>query len=269
MHRLQVPVFMANGVPADDNDLRLLFWLMSVLQVICLYYAYFVSPVQLFCSPCTIQLDLPRKDGTSQRVSLYELMKQKCPRLTSSVETSSFFFHPSPLLPTGHLQTVAASLFSKYSVPRVTYERELVDLPDGGSIALDWSPGLPTQHDTTPVVLVIHGLSGGSEESYIQDTIYALTHPSEEFSHDEVMRSKPALRCVAFNFRGCSNTRIRTPRLYCAAYTEDLRWSVQHIQRKVPPGTPLIAIGFSMGANVLMKVFIPFSLLNLYTNTIL
>lgn len=47
--------------------------------------------------------------------------------------------------------------------------RELVDTPDGGIFSLDWTPtkdGL--EQDETPTLLVLHGLTGGSDESYIR-----------------------------------------------------------------------------------------------------
>lgn len=47
--------------------------------------------------------------------------------------------------------------------------REFVDTPDGGCVALDWAPtkeGL--EDDETPTLVVLHGLTGGSHESYIR-----------------------------------------------------------------------------------------------------
>lgn len=47
--------------------------------------------------------------------------------------------------------------------------REFVDTPDGGCVALDWAPtkeGL--ENDATPTLVVLHGLTGGSHESYIR-----------------------------------------------------------------------------------------------------
>lgn len=56
------------------------------------------------------------------------------------------------------------------------------------------------------------------------------------------------------NSRGCANTDILTPHIYSGGYTDDLRVALKHIQNKLPPGTPLIGIGFSLGSNVLVKV---------------
>jgi predicted alpha/beta-fold hydrolase len=51
----------------------------------------------------------------------------------------------------------------------VYYFRELITTTDGGSLALDWAPtkeGL--EEDKTPTLVVLHGLTGGSYESYIR-----------------------------------------------------------------------------------------------------
>ena len=45
----------------------------------------------------------------------------------------------------------------------MNYTRTFVDLEDGGHVALDWlDPFRPGQ----PTVLVLHGLTGGSDETY-------------------------------------------------------------------------------------------------------
>lgn len=56
------------------------------------------------------------------------------------------------------------------------------------------------------------------------------------------------------NSRGCANSEIKTPQMYNGAYTDDLRLALTHIQKKLGVQTPLVAIGFSLGSNVLVKV---------------
>lgn len=47
--------------------------------------------------------------------------------------------------------------------------REFVDTPDGGRIAIDWAPTKENlDKDETPTLVVLHGLTGGSHESYIR-----------------------------------------------------------------------------------------------------
>lgn len=56
------------------------------------------------------------------------------------------------------------------------------------------------------------------------------------------------------NSRGCAGTDVLSPHIYSGGYTDDLRIALTHIQNRLAPNTPLVAIGFSLGANVLVKV---------------
>lgn len=56
------------------------------------------------------------------------------------------------------------------------------------------------------------------------------------------------------NSRGCAGTDVLSPHIYSGGYTDDLRIAIAHIQKRLAPNTPLVAIGFSLGANVLVKV---------------
>lgn len=57
------------------------------------------------------------------------------------------------------------------------------------------------------------------------------------------------------NCRGCANSEIKTPQMYSGGYTDDLRVALAHIQKRLAPNTPLVGIGFSLGSNILVKVF--------------
>ena len=47
--------------------------------------------------------------------------------------------------------------------------REMLPLPDGGQISVDWTPPLAQKPlDNTPTLVCLHGLTGGSHESYIR-----------------------------------------------------------------------------------------------------
>jgi predicted alpha/beta-fold hydrolase len=165
-----------------------------------------------------------------------------------------------PLL-SGHLQTVLTAKASPYwlQTPYVTYKRELFPVTPAsahtlpGQVALDWAVlGKARQRtaqpmewqnaftDTTPTVIVCHGLAGGSSEHYVKNTIFALSQPPFNF------------RCVVFNARGCGGTELLSPQLYCGAYTEDLRQVVIELHARLP-NAPLLAVGFSLGANILTK----------------
>ncbi|KAJ1837319.1 hypothetical protein LPJ73_007438, partial [Coemansia sp. RSA 2703] len=95
-----------------------------------------------------------------------------CPSLSDP----SARFVPSALLPTADLQTCYNALAQRLGGPKlVAYERELILTPDGGTLGLDWAPSFASvPPDDRPVVLVAHGLSGGSHEAYVQSTVARL-----------------------------------------------------------------------------------------------
>lgn len=42
-------------------------------------------------------------------------------------------------------------------------------MPDGGQVSIDWAPTLAEKPlDNTPTLVLLHGLTGGSHESYIR-----------------------------------------------------------------------------------------------------
>lgn len=66
----------------------------------------------------------------------------------------------------------------------------MLSLPDGGQVSLDWTPPLAQKpFDDTPTLVVLHGLTGGSHESYIRGLLevvrrgswYALRHTLADF----------------------------------------------------------------------------------------
>ncbi|KAI9256846.1 Alpha/Beta hydrolase protein [Helicostylum pulchrum] len=196
-----------------------------------------MSQVKLFHNSDPVKIQL-RNEG-NRSVSLTDYVAEKCPSLVGPKAV----YHPTSYLFNGHLQTGYAA-YHNYSptVHEVIYERELVDTPDGGIFSLDWTPtkeGL--ENDQTPTLVVLHGLTGGSDESYIRCILEIVTYPPFNY------------RAVVMNSRGCANTDILTPHIYSGGYTNDLRTALKHIQNRLAPGTPLVGIGFSLGSNVLVK----------------
>lgn len=175
-------------------------------------------------------------------------------------------YWPTPWLTfpwlSGHLQTVYASRSSArvLRTPLVTYKRELLSVDAGsahtlaGQVALDWAVlGKSRCADpesavidwssrftaSTPTVVLVHGLAGGSREHYIKSFVWRLS-------------AQLGYRCVVFNARGCGGSAIISPQLYCGAYTDDLRQVVSNLSARLPLA-PLLAVGFSLGANILTK----------------
>lgn len=133
---------------------------------------------------------------------------------------------------------------------------------DGAQVALDWTVGEKQLGDDskTPVLVVLHGLTGGSHESYIQGVLekvgYAPPPISMVYSSPftQVIQAPHYYRGVVMHSRGCGFTEITTPHTINGASTNDLRQILVHIRSKLAPGTPMVGIGFSLGSNILVKV---------------
>jgi predicted alpha/beta-fold hydrolase len=154
-------------------------------------------------------------------------------------------FEPRPFraaawLPGPHAQTIAG----KYLRPRtgVRYRRERVDTPDGDFLDLDFAAihgsRAAAPPEGSPVALVVHGLEGSSQSAYVLETCRALWDRG--------------IRSVAMNFRSCGGAPNRLPRFYHAGDTGDIGFALDLLASR-NPGAPLAAVGFSLGANVLLK----------------
>jgi uncharacterized protein len=148
-------------------------------------------------------------------------------------------FRPAWWLPGAHAQTVAG----RYVRPPhgVGYRRERLDTPDGDFLDLDFAvvEGSPEPAPDAPVCLVIHGLEGGSGSTYVLESCRVL--------------AGRGIRAVAMNMRSCSGEPNRTARLYHAGETEDPSRVLDHLAARFP-SAPLLALGFSLGGNQLLKL---------------
>lgn len=163
-------------------------------------------------------------------------------------------FKPTPWLSTGHLQTIYSAVGNFSHIDAVEYKRRVFVTPDGGTVGLDISPPSladseeqlkAQQHpaaDGLPTVVCLHGLTGGSHESYVRNCFTHLTKPTDE--------GGLGYRGIVVNFRGCANVPVTSPQLYSALKIADIRSALLLIT-KLYPNSPLVGIGFSLGANVL------------------
>ena len=143
-------------------------------------------------------------------------------------------FKPCWWLPTGHLQTCAASLASR---PIIETVRESILLSDGDQLELHWLH--PEQeHLQTPIVLLLHGLEGSVTSNYIQGMLQQI--------------KKYRWRGVMLHFRGSNGCVNALPEGYHAGKTSDLIAALDFITTCYPNAS-CNAIGYSLGANVLLK----------------
>ncbi len=150
-------------------------------------------------------------------------------------------FKPAGWLKGPHMQTVFTSLPWAYSSEN-SLRREELSLPDGDVTAVDWLHEAGELPDAAPLLVILHGLEGSAESSYARMLMDAAL--------DRGWRS-----CV-LHFRDCGDYRNRLPRRYHAGETNDLRHFLNELQAEREesgnPG-PLLAAGYSLGGNVLLK----------------
>lgn len=63
--------------------------------------------------------------------------------------------------------------------------------------------------------------------------------------------SQRGMRPVIYNHCGVADAPVTSGRLYCAAFTADLRQAIAHVH-ELHPGAPITVAAFSIGANVLV-----------------
>ena len=152
----------------------------------------------------------------------------------------------------GQLQTVAQfilrastrviqSLIPFSTTGYVKFERELVPLSDGGLIALDWATinSLTDAHwDGSSVVVINHGLGGGSNSDYI-------VHLAEKLI-------LARYRVVVVIARGCCGLNITTPS-FVMRKTSDMREALLKVTSRLQHPGKIFMVGFSLGGALSLK----------------
>ena len=183
--------------------------------------------------------------------------------------------HLNPFLFNGHLQTAWTAI--KAAGPPIIYKRKTFESEDArfaGTFTVDFVVHNPskdeqpdstlpprTTHytdaelaeldrgsdDTKPMLVTLHGLSGGSHEIYLRHVLAPLVEQTDMADVDG------GWQAVVVNSRGCAGSKITSGILYNARATWDVRQTVRWIRERFP-NRPLFAIGYSLGANILTNV---------------
>jgi predicted alpha/beta-fold hydrolase len=209
-----------------------------------------------------ISLPLKRNDANNENKSMQSLL-DLCKETTPPCKLN-------PLLWNGHLQTFWTATNS-YDIP-ITYKRKIFTSDSTtypGTFAVDFA--VPTENsepavdsslpprttyyedaafstlgsdDERPMLIVLHGLAGGSNEIYLRSVLKPLCLDPSVSERWEA--------CV-INARGCAMSKITSGVLYNARATWDVRQFARWAREKWPQ-RKLFGCGFSLGANILVNV---------------
>lgn len=144
-------------------------------------------------------------------------------------------FVPAPFAPSfwGRSGLVQTALAAVGRPPTPAPRLERWDTPDGDFLRVHTWAGAPGR----PRVLLLHGLEGGVASRYVG-----------EFAR---LLAPIGWTLVLLEFRSCGEPN-RLLRSYHSGETGDLAFVVAELLRR-DPTTPLFAVGFSLGGNVLLK----------------
>jgi predicted alpha/beta-fold hydrolase len=142
-------------------------------------------------------------------------------------------FRPHPLVRGGHLQTIAGCYWPSPQGVRGAEHRAA--LPDGDAIALhDDGP------DSAPIVaLMVHGLGGCARSSYM-------------LRCSAKLRAR-GVRVFRMDLRGCGAGLAHARQPLHAGRSEDAAAAFGYVSEQCP-GVPIHLVGFSMGANIVLKL---------------
>jgi len=144
-----------------------------------------------------------------------------------------------------HLQTLWPSTFRQLNP--VPVKRHAISTPDKDIIYLDCVGGSPfcdqkeeakSPDNATPLIIMLHGLTGSSESNYIRGLQIAIDNKG--------------WRSVTLNFRGCIEHPNLKANSYHSGQTCDLEYVYTQIREREPE-TPIALIGFSLGGNMVLK----------------
>jgi predicted alpha/beta-fold hydrolase len=146
-------------------------------------------------------------------------------------------FRPHPLVRGGHLQTILGAYLPWQRVPYNARQHQ-VTLDDGDRIVLhddqpqSWQPG-------DGVVLLLHGLGGSYQSSYMQRSATKLT--------------ERGYRVFRMDLRGYGAGFPLARYPVHAGRSEDAGSALAHVM-ELCPGSPVHLVGFSMGGNIVLKL---------------
>jgi hypothetical protein len=146
-------------------------------------------------------------------------------------------FCPHPLVCGGHLQTVVGYYLQNPKTISHTNRRD-VPLPDGDRLVI--CENRPSRKSGDPAVIVfMHGLGGLASSPYM-------------LRMAELFRNRGWIT-FRMNHRGCGQGVGLARNLYHSGRSDDISRVLMHVS-KIYPEKPMIAVGFSLSGNALLKL---------------
>jgi len=160
-------------------------------------------------------------------------------RLLTSLPLVRAQYRPTFWCWESRLQSILVACVRDLAIPRIHYTRTIRTLADGGEVAVDWEHGsADTARDSeTPIVVILPGITGSSQSDYCKALV-------------NIIRDQVGARVAVFNFRGRGGVKVKSPRTYCAANSEDLSEILDYINSTFPRA-PVVALGVSLGGIIL------------------
>ncbi len=141
-------------------------------------------------------------------------------------------FVPAKYIANPHLQSMWPTFIMRRH-PTLQTQRERFELSDGDFIDLEWYG-----KQTDPIIILLHGVTGNINSPYIKYLMPSL--------------AQCGWRSVMMYYRGYSGEHNRLDIITHAGKTDDLAVLIKTFKQRYP-NTPIAAIGFSQGANMLLK----------------
>jgi uncharacterized protein len=149
--------------------------------------------------------------------------------------SSEYTYTPAWWVPGAHLQTLWGKLVRR--APRLETRVERWTTPDGDEIELHRLDASSASSDT-PRLLLLHGLEGTINSAYLLGTLAEAR--ARGWAADALI------------FRTCNGEMNRARRMYHSGETTDFDFVLRRLVA-AHPTQPVVAAGFSLGGNVLLK----------------
>ncbi len=133
-----------------------------------------------------------------------------------------------------HVQTIWPRFIQK-RLP-LKYSMERLTLPDDDFVDVAWGP---KPAEPSGIIVMFHGLEGSIRSHYANDMMANL--------------SVNGWQVVMMHYRGCSGVPNLKPRGYHSGETGDPSFFLDWLHQKFPQ-IPKVAVGFSLGGNMLLKL---------------